>query len=153
MTDVKKHVDTLLSKYSVKQPPVRVEKIAESEGVNVVFLDFDDEVSGKLHGYYDHGEKTIVVNAADSAEEKQYTIAHELGHHLMHAEYAAGEGYVPRMKFHVENEQENQADRFADSLLAPSTFAPAYASLLCDSDFMEMFLVTEDTLKRVKETF
>ncbi|WP_298257486.1 ImmA/IrrE family metallo-endopeptidase [uncultured Litoreibacter sp.] len=153
MSSITKSVETLLKKYKVTHPPVRVEDIAEGENVDVVFVAFEGGASDRIHGFYDHDEKKIYVNAADSAEEKQYTIAHELGHHVLHAEYAASEGYVPRLKHEVDTVQEREADDFATRLLVPSSFAPMYADLFSDREMQEMFLVTSDMLKVAKKTF
>ncbi len=153
MQNIKNTVAALLEGHKVSAPPVRVEDIAEDSGVEVVFVDFTEDASEKIHGYYDHAAKIIVVNSADSAEEKQYTIAHELGHHLMHQEYSAGEKYVARMKFHVDKPEEREADEFARRLLLPDAFAPIYCDLFSDKEIRSMFLVTNETLQAAKKEF
>ncbi len=153
MSDIAKSVENLLKKYSVTAPPVRAEYIAEKEGADVVFVTFNGAAAEQIHGFYDHADTTIYVNAADSAEEKQYTIAHELGHHLMHAEHAASEGYVPRLKQHVDSRFEKEADDFATRLLVPVSFASIYDELFSETQMREMFLVTSDTLKAARKTF
>ncbi len=153
MKNTEKCVASLLSKHRISSPPVKVEDIAEKEGVNVVFVEFGEEASDQMHGFYDHSDKMIFVNSADSAEEKQYTIAHELGHHLMHQEYSASAKYVARMKFEVESEYEKEADDFAVRLLVPAEFAGAYNELFSDDDLTKMFLVTNETLQEAKKYF
>lgn len=153
MSDVVNSVEKLLKKYKVLSPPVRAEYIAEKEDVDVLFVTFVGDAAERIHGFYDHAEQAIYVNSEDSAEEKQYTIAHELGHHLLHAEHAASEGYVPRMKQHVDSKYEREADDFATRLLVPASFAAMYDDLLSDTQMCETFLITNDTLKAARKTF
>lgn len=110
MTDIKLRAELLRKKYDLTKPPYNAETIAENEGVDVQFVNFSPEASKKIHGFYDHDEKRIYVNTDDEPQEKLFTIAHELGHHLLHIEHAASAEYVPRLKFEVDTEMEREAD-------------------------------------------
>ncbi|RHK01314.1 ImmA/IrrE family metallo-endopeptidase [Enterococcus casseliflavus] len=63
--------------YSENNPSIDVIKIAEKLGFNIKF-DFMNE-SGKIDG------KTIHVNSLDAEVRQRFTIAHELGHYLLHS--------------------------------------------------------------------
>ena len=153
MTNVKQCAERLLEKYHVNTPPVNAEYIAEKEGVDVVFVEFSGAASGAIHGFYDHDEGKIFVNSEDDSEEKLFTIAHELGHFLLHKEYAASEGYIPRLKTEVNNEQEREADEFAVRLLVPSRFGELYADVFDDSEMSKMFLVSKQVVRQARDTF
>lgn len=150
MTDVRKFAENLLKKHNVITPPINAENLAEAEGVNVRFLKFKDGAEDLVHGYYDHALSEIVVNRDDSPEEKLFTIAHELGHHLLHQEYSADADYVPRLKVHVDNKYEKEADEFAVQLLAPTRIVDMYSDLFEDADLRKMFLVTQKVLAKAK---
>ena len=73
----------LLSKYKISEPPVRIDEIIEKEGLNVIEADFGDE-SNSISGLINPDEKTIYVNQKESDNRQAFTIAHELGHWLLH---------------------------------------------------------------------
>jgi len=150
MSEAKRVAEGLLGRYDLTKPPFDPEFIAEREGVDVKFTSFSEEASSKVHGFYDHEDKTIYVNSEDSVQEKMFTIAHELGHHVLHQTYSAGAGYVPRLKTHVETKEELEADSFAVSLLAPAKVVKQYASVFDDSELSSLFLVSPEVISGVK---
>src|SRR5690606_28199437 len=75
--------DRLTQDYSA--PPIPVHEIAENNGVNVVFADFGEH-SEKVSGFCDFNARRLYVNADDTTERQSFTIAHELGHWLLHRE-------------------------------------------------------------------
>ncbi|OKP66789.1 hypothetical protein BTE77_31435 [Ensifer adhaerens] len=104
-------------------PSIPVVEVAEQNGVNVVFSDmgrFAESVAGLL----DFQAKRIYVNKADHPNRQRFTIAHELGHWMLHKEafQADPEAYpvLPRFQ-HVEesNAFEQEANAFASELLVP----------------------------------
>ena len=66
-------------------PPVRIDEIARNYGLNVIQANFKN-YSREVAGFIDLAKKTIYVNASDSDTRKAFTIAHELGHYLLHLE-------------------------------------------------------------------
>jgi len=152
MSEVRREADGLLVRYDLLKPPVDPEYIAEREGVDVKFVTFNPDAADKLYGFYDHAASTIYVNSQDSVPEKLFTIAHELGHHILHQEYSAGERYVPRLKAHVESLEETEADHFADNLLAPPSVVKQYASIFDDVELSSLFLVSPEVIDRAKDS-
>lgn len=151
MADTLKYANDLLRKHGVTRPPVNAERIAEAENVDVVFVDFNGDAANEVHGYYDAEETRIYVNRADTSEEKLFTIAHELGHHLMHKDHTAGKSYVARLKSHVDTREEREADSFAVNLLVPETALERYSKLGTDFDLRKGFLVTQKTLDAARK--
>ena len=76
--------DLLTASYSA--PPIPVVEIAESNGVDVVFADFGSH-SEKVAGFCDFGAAKLYVNKADIKERQFFTVAHELGHWILHREF------------------------------------------------------------------
>lgn len=150
MMKVRAAAERLLDKYQITQAPVDPESIAEKECVDVRYVEFSGEAANEIHGFYDHEACKIYVNSADSVEEKLFTIAHELGHHILHQEYASGEKYVPRLKQHVDSLEENEADAFAVQLLVPSRALEVSSLLYPSNELAKQFLVTEDVISKAQ---
>ncbi|MBC6407083.1 MAG: ImmA/IrrE family metallo-endopeptidase [Rhodobacteraceae bacterium] len=107
----------------ITAPPIPVQDIAESNGVEVVFVDFG-EYKREVSGLCDFGEKRIYVNAEDSRARRAFTMAHELGHWLLHKEHYLQhpEEYPILPRFSVpdnSNPLEKEANKFAACLLMP----------------------------------
>src|SRR5687767_4775662 len=66
----------------VTKPPVPIAKIAESYGLAVRYEPVESNLSGFL--YRDEHEPVIGVNSRHSEVRQRFTIAHELGHFLLH---------------------------------------------------------------------
>jgi Zn-dependent peptidase ImmA (M78 family) len=117
----KETADRLTENYS--SPPIPVLEISEANGAHVLFDPFDryrDEVAG----FCDFGSGTIFVNSADPINRQTFTIAHELGHWMLHREYflAHPDRYTifPRyQRPEPGNPFEQEANHFAANLLAP----------------------------------
>jgi Zn-dependent peptidase ImmA (M78 family) len=113
--------DKISDEYSV--PPIPVHEIAESSGVNVVFADFGENAE-KVSGLCDFKEARIYVNRDDMPERQSFTIAHELGHWLLHREsfleHPDEYRVLPRFSEpNRANTMEKEANKFAACLLVP----------------------------------
>lgn len=73
---------TVISQSSALSLPIDLMKIAEALGVRVHFQTFEDEVSGVL--LIKGGEKHVMVNKAHHPNRQRFSIAHELGHLILH---------------------------------------------------------------------
>ena len=121
-------VDQLVEQYAVKGVPVDVASIAGSLGIEIKREDLGD-ISGIL--YNEGGQAIIGVNRAHKGSNRErFTIAHEIGHFLLHGheslhidkmfpqtvrlrDQAASEGiYIDEM----------EANAFAAELLMPRDF-------------------------------
>ncbi len=82
----------LLRKHGIEAAPVDVRALAEREGVDVVFETMEDKVSGVLVRSGD--DATIGVNRGHHPRRQRFTLAHELGHYVLHEgeSPALGEG-------------------------------------------------------------
>ncbi len=77
-------------------------------------------------GFYDHQTKTIMVNNEQPATRKIFTVAHELGHYILHKgtnnRYDKYHRYTPE-----EIKREFEANDFAAKLLMPvNTFVESF---------------------------
>lgn len=116
--------DDLLSRHGIEIAPVPVDEVAEAHGIAISYKTLDDDLAGFL--LRDERRKVIGVNAAHSLQRQRFTIAHELGHALLHAGEPLHIDRDFRVNFrspasttatHVE---EIEANTFAAALLMPS---------------------------------
>ena len=118
-----KRATELITKLGHAAPPIDVEAIAASLGVRVERADLGDDVSGVL--VRRGGQAVIGVNWTHHPSRQRFTIAHELGHFLLHA---AGTYIDKGTHARFRNEQsgsgtdreEVEANAFAAALLIPA---------------------------------
>ncbi len=121
---IRKEALQLLKKNRVKNPPIPVDKIAESLGATVRYSPFDgDDLAGML--VRAKGQIIIGVNSMHHPNRQRFTIAHECGHYLFHK----GEEIHVDRTFRVNRRDvvsslavdpdEIEANRFAAELLMP----------------------------------
>lgn len=110
----------LLERIHVDAPPVDVEAIARQLDVDVRFEPLDGGLSGALYRAED-GHAVLGVNNWHVETRQRFTIAHELGHLLMHPDELFVDGVLKRddesslaIKSH-----EIEANSFAAELLMP----------------------------------
>lgn len=75
-------VSDILSKQKVGEPPVPVEAIAADLGLQVKRQGLESDISGFL--FRDGASSLIGVNSAQVEVRQRFTIAHEIGHFLLH---------------------------------------------------------------------
>lgn len=121
-------VEQLLRHHHQIRPPVRIERIARQLGVEVRAGDLKD-VSGLL---VRTGHSAIIgINSTQSRVRQRFTIAHELGHFLLHEGIIHHVDHGYRVNFRSDlsssatNVEEIEANFFAASLLMPKHFLQA----------------------------
>ena len=128
----------LLAQHDQTKPPVRIERIAKDLGVELRSGDLGD-VSGVLVRQ-DHSA-IIGINSTQSAQRQRFTIAHELGHFLLHEGITNHVDRSYRVNFRsaessqATNVEEIEANYFAASILMPKHMLDAEtAELALDND-------------------
>lgn len=122
--NTQKEAQHLLKSAGVVHPPVPVEKLAERLKAKLSFEPFEghDEISGIL--YRDERRVVIGINSSHAKTRQRFSIAHEIGHLLLHD----GDLFVDktvRLNFRskksslAEDTQEIEANQFAAELLMP----------------------------------
>ena len=137
---------------SVKDLPIRPDKIAFTYGIEVKYIDFSDKFK-EVAGYVNINKNTIYVNDNDHANRQTFTIAHELGHVLLHKqELEEGNHDIAillRLPIgnHENNPLEREANYFAANLLVPTKFLAVYENIANTSSLSKIFLVSEDVIR------
>jgi Zn-dependent peptidase ImmA (M78 family) len=130
----------LLSECGITKPPVDVERIARKVGYEVVFLHYENDVSGTVMMNPD-GTLTIGINTFHAPVRQRFSIAHEIGHARLHASSLKTRPFVDppaRVLFRDgtsslgEDPQEIQANQYAAGLLMPAAFVQSVGQRLID---------------------
>ena len=105
-------------------PPIPVHEVIETNGAQLVYTGFG-EFSDRVSGCCDFANATIFVNAADAWVRQRFTMAHELGHWLLHRDlYRSNSGryrVLPRFAQPASDDPlEKEANHFAANLLVPA---------------------------------
>lgn len=128
-----KQARAVLVKTGLTNPPIPVEEIARLHGILVKHLPLDDEMSGM--SFIKDGVSVIVVNSGHHPNRQRFTIAHELGHHILHADYLRDNVHVDKVIFRNSKSsdgtqiKEIEANAFAAELLMPASKLKQYVHL------------------------
>jgi Zn-dependent peptidase ImmA (M78 family) len=128
-------VEQLLTRHAVRSAPVPVEQLGRALGVEIRLAPTEEPLSGFLLREDQAHRAIIGVNQAQHRHRQRFTIAHELGHFLLHAGqdlYVDGHAESGlKMSRRDEaasagtNVEEIEANAFAAELLMPATFLQA----------------------------
>lgn len=108
--------------------PVDIRGLCDELGVQVHSAFLDPDISGMLESK-GNGRYKITVNASDRATRQRFTIAHELGHYILHRSLI-GDGVDDDRAYRSTNKgiyhntnigprQETEANKFAADVLMP----------------------------------
>lgn len=121
-------VEQLLESYGIATAPIDVEKLALSAGANVQYEPTEDKLSGFILKDLKSQKVLIGINKNHHTNRQRFTIAHELGHLLLHEK---GRVHIDQ-KFQINlrdeyssegvSEEEKEANLFAAELLMPAKF-------------------------------
>lgn len=125
----------LLRKYAISAVPVPVEHVAELEGAEVIRRRFKGSQSGFV---YRDGDRAIIgVNSSTSRRRQRFTLAHELGHMLLHESDALTVDRAVQFRDGVSalgiDTREIEANAFAAALLMPQDAVIQDARMLVDA--------------------
>lgn len=151
LNKIEAKVRELLEAHNITQPAVPIKKVVKELNINLVSYDFgaENDISGML--VIENGMGTIGYNPNNSKQRQRFTIAHELGHYLLHnhsksevfvdkdfiVKYRSDKNYSP-----AEIKQEQEANAFAAELLMPKKMLLAELSkkdyrLISETEFIK----------------
>ena len=125
-------------------------EIAENYRLQVFFANFG--MYNEVSGFLDYANRSIIVNVSDAATRKTFTIAHELGHFILHKKLFEEhpEDYTVLMRSPmgaVKDPLENEANSFAANLLVPKVFLNKYKDIASISELAKLFIVSEEVIR------
>jgi Zn-dependent peptidase ImmA (M78 family) len=74
----------LITKRNLKKIPINLEKVVNDLGVTIIEHEFSDDISGLF--LREDKALYIGVNQGHHDHRKRFTIAHEIGHYILHAD-------------------------------------------------------------------
>lgn len=140
--------ERMLQKYNINQLPIDPREIAKSEGLEVVFFEPTDSSMEKISGFLDIDKKKIFVNAKNAINRQTFTIAHELGHWLMHRDIIKKDPSkylifrVDQMGMPSLDPMESEANAFAANLLVPMNTLLRLSESYSVEELSKIFLVS-----------
>ena len=149
LADAERAADALSDIYS--SPPIPAIDIAEENGVNVLLVDFGENAE-TVSGLVDFPNARLYVNINDYLERQIFTVAHELGHWLLHKDRYLSDperyNVLPRFSNPFRDDPlEQEANKFAASLLVPKRLlVPVLHAPV--STLSEIFLVNRGLMER-----
>ncbi|MCX6238799.1 MAG: ImmA/IrrE family metallo-endopeptidase [Bacteroidia bacterium] len=115
----------ILTEFNSNELPIPIKKIAERLGIKIHTYDLGDNISGVLVINQDQG--FIGINPKEPSVRQRFTMAHELGHFLLHKN--SSDSIFIDKEYKVlfrdqksatgENKREQEANAFAASILMP----------------------------------
>lgn len=118
-----KAAQRILREQGVKAPPVPVERIIKAHNLILEYSPLEDEISGMA--YIKDGLGIIGINSLHHPNRQRFSMAHELGHHILHADDLRKAVHVDKAIFRNEASSkaidplEIEANAFAAELLVP----------------------------------
>jgi Zn-dependent peptidase ImmA (M78 family) len=146
---VKREVRRLHEEFNITNPPVDPVRIARGVGVSVYFAVFE-ATKQNISGFFDCDERAIFVNKDEYPLRKTFTIAHELGHKILHEEWAKSNEYRVLLRdsdIQSDDFHEKEANAFAAHLLVPRFLLDRYWQWLSPEQLSTLFAVSVPMIK------
>jgi Zn-dependent peptidase ImmA (M78 family) len=146
----------VLRRHGIDAPPVPIEQLVKAEGAKISAEDIPSDISGFL--YCGSPIPVVGVNARQPLTRRRFSMAHELGHLLMHSERLRTKGglHVDRemLKLRDRNSsagvdpEEVEANAFAASILMPRDLVMSELEAMEDSDLLD-----DETIRSLARRF
>jgi len=118
----------LLSKFSYRKPAVDPFEISRGLGINVNFVRMKEDADREnVSGFFDASKNAIIVNSEQGIARQTFTVAHELGHKILHSEWLDDANEILYRSAYVSQDwREQEANFFAANLLLPKFMMDDY---------------------------
>jgi Zn-dependent peptidase ImmA (M78 family) len=139
----------IVEEFGFSAPPINPLTLTRDLGVNVSFVKLSQEHQN-VSGFYDAADDAIYVNKDEFPKRKTFTIAHELGHKILHREWAASNDYRVLMRdqhLKVVDPREQEANAFAAHLLVPTKMLATYRHVASVEELSDLFAVSMPVIK------
>ena len=124
VSNARQHARDLIARFGIKTPPVPIERIAKDLGIRVQYAPFDGDLSGMA--FIKDATPIAGVNSLHHPNRQRFTLAHEVGHILLHRALIESEVHVDKGSLRRDtlassgvDPVEIAANAFASELLMP----------------------------------
>lgn len=134
----------ILRDCNVNQPPVDPTNLARRLGLKVYFVELAPEYQN-VSGFYDFEENAIFVNRDEYPLRQTFTVAHELGHKVLHEDWARSSEYKVLLRDQggsSTDPREKEANAFAANLLVPRFMLSRYWTSMTLEELSTLFAVS-----------
>ena len=147
---VRKYARELLKRCGVTDPPVDLRVVVEKVGLEYQEVDyFSEDIDGMIVQM--EGRVVAVANLNQSPNRRRFSLAHELGHHLLHPDRTVLDDRTSidspppgTDEFSGKDPYEAEADIFAGELLVPLPMLKRhFKSGMTAADVARLFAVSE----------
>lgn len=141
-----KAIELLQSAEMLDMIPVKIIKLANTLDLKVYKSTFEKQnISGAIVKNTEKDEYNIYIKKDDAQVRQRFTVAHEIGHYLLHKEKLEDEHYDDIMyRGNMSNEEEEEANYFAGCLLMnKEPLLKIYRLLKDKKELARMFEVSE----------
>jgi Zn-dependent peptidase ImmA (M78 family) len=142
---IRKKVEALLDVNGITEAPVNPQKVAKQLGLEILSKPADDDLSGFLFRDLKVQRAFIGVNQNHHPNRRRFTIAHEIGHFVLHNVEgfhfdSENKNYLLKLRSktsQLDDEwEEREANEFAAELLMPKRFVDKDVQGLDNSDLL-----------------
>jgi Zn-dependent peptidase ImmA (M78 family) len=137
----------LLATNGTTEPPISVEGLAKSVGIEIYLQPLDSDLSGFLYRDGDHA--VIGVNSHHARVRQRFTVGHELGHYFLHDNERLRVDRAVQARFRSvlsstgTDTEEIEANLFAAEVLMPREFVAQDLGALSSVDILDERAVSE----------
>ena len=148
---VMREVSKILSEFAVTAPPIPLAEIVRSYGLDIKVAAFKPSKSN-VAGFISFPDRRIFVNMADPPNRQRFTIAHELGHWVLHKDRFDNfpNQYHVLERLPVGSDErdplEQEANAFAANLLVPKELILRYSLVADATELATLFAVSRDVI-------
>src|SRR5258708_2570831 len=124
----RRSAEALVDRLNISTAPIDVNLVARSLGLQIVFNDLGEDISGLLVTH--SGNSSICVRESEPVVRQRFTIAHEIGHFVLRHQFEddgqvhVDEGWKVTARSSAQaagaDPKEVEANQFAAALLMPS---------------------------------
>ncbi len=144
--------DSIRKENYLNEPPIDVYELAKNNGLDIVEIDFP-AAQNQIAGFVTikDGANKLYVNLSDSPNRRNFTVAHELGHWILHRdelETNPNRSVLFRIAIGKLNTDplERQANIFAANLLVPLELLEKYRDKETIDQLAARFGVSKDVI-------
>ena len=154
---IEREATSLLRKLNLMTLPIPIKKIVRQLDVKLKSFDLGKDVSGVL--VIEDGKSRIGYNSFEPEVRQRFSIAHELGHHILHNLKKEDKLFVDNINFmfrrkgssNIEIKQEREANSFAAAILMPEEIVKfQFEKITSENEFLNDDKIIKELASKFK---
>ena len=151
LAPAKEQAISLLRQHEIDTPPISFGKILQSLWLSIIEKEFPSDMLD-ISGFLDIEKWIIYINAKDTFQRRMFTLAHEIGHFILHQEILKLEPGKYELVYRSQQLEwtsdliEQQANCFAAHLLVPKNMLDKYYHQASIDQLSTIFWVSKQVI-------